>query len=769
MIGLEEVSGRFFVKKLRKKLLPMRAGERSHTPCKNSQKFLRAFFKKRCFLTFLLLAACQTPPAPIPPAAPALLTTPASPRTDGAIGGGNLPRPSASYSAPAALNLATQAPNSRPGDISLDFADTDIRTVVGQILGTILQQNYTIDPAVQGTASLRTVTPLSRDALIPTLQTLLAQNNAVLVRLNGMYRVMPADQAAASPSVAGDSALGGAVVIPLHYAQAAPLAAALQPYVTSTARLVAAADQNALIVEGDPSSRQALVDLIQAFDIDELAGQSYELFPVTGGDAQDFAAAFTAALGKSPDPSEPGPVSVVPLERINAVLVIARTQNLLYQAQRVYAVLDQVERETLRSWHVYYLRNGRANDAAYVLQQAFTPDDVTAQPTPPATGQLSSTFANQSGAAGASTAGSASTGAGGVMGGSVTSAPAPSAPASGSSAAGALLGPLSATTAGGASADAIRIITDDANNSLLIYATQAEDERIGAMLDKIDISPVEVRIDATIAEVDLDSALQYGTQFFFKSGGINAVLSQGSAAALDASFPGFVLSGHNGNGAPLAISLLQSVTRVNVLSSPELMVLDGQSASLQVGDLVPYLTQTSQETITTGSPVINSIDYRETGVILQVTPHIGSDGLVTLDVAQEVSSVQAGVTTQGINSPTFSERAVTSRVAIQDGETVGLAGLISDSDSHGNQGIPYLKNVPLLGDLFGNQNNQRNRTELLVLITPHVIRTQSDAAELTADLRDALPNAAGVPAALTVLPAPASADPDAGLRARLPP
>ena len=694
-------------------------------------------------------------------------------------------RPSASYGAPRTLQVRTPGTGTEQGDISLNFADTDIRTVIDQILGTILQLNYTIDPAVQGTASLRTVVPLPRDALIPTLQTLLAQDNAVLVSTNGIYRVMPADAAAAAANLASDNALGGAVVVPLHYVQAATLASMLQPYVGSTGRLVAESDQNALIVGGDPSSRAAMVNLIEAFDIDQLAGQSYELFPVTSGDATDFSAAFSAALGKSSDPSAQGPTTVVPLERMNAVLVIARSQNLLYDAQRVYAVLNQAQRETMRSWHVYFLHNGRANDAAYVLQQAFTPDNVTAQPTAAATGQISSTFANQSSSnSNSSSSSSDSNGVGGLLGASVTSGSSPGSStgtsgtaaqtsASGStdqsatSGASALLGPLSGS-AGTATADAIRIIPDNANNSLLIYATAAEDDRIGAMLAQVDLTPVEVRIDATIAEVDLDSALQYGTQFFFKSGGINAVLSEGTSAALTSNFPGFVLSGHNGDAAPLALSLLQSVTKVDVLSSPELMVMDGQPASLQAGDLVPYLSQTSQSTLTANSPIISSIDYRETGVILQVTPHVGSDGLVTLDVAQEVSGVEA-TTTSGIDSPTFSERAVTSRIAVQDGQTIGLAGLITDSDSHGNQGIPYLKNIPLLGDLFATQNNLRTRKELLVMITPHVIRTQSDAADLTADLRDALPNAAGVPAALSTLPSPGSADPDAVLRSQIQP
>ncbi len=748
---------------------------------------------KRCILfAALALTACAAPRSTHTAAAPvtagmaplqqASLPVPQTLPVSGSIDHGSVPRrPTAIYSMAPNLEVNTPDQATAQGDISLNFADTDIRTVVDQILGNILQQNYTIDPSVQGTASLRTVVPLPRDALIPTLQTLLAQDNAVLVRSNGIYRVMAADVAAATPNLSSDAQLGGATVVPLHYAQAAPLAATLQPYISSTGKIIPASDQNALIVSGDPASRQALVNLIEAFDIDQLAGQSYELFPVSIGDASDFASAFSSALGKSADPSAQGPVTVVPLQRMNAVLVIARTQSLLADAQRVYAVLNQSERDTVRSWHVYYLHNERANDAAYILQQAYTPDNVTAQPTPAATAQLSSTFADQSQNG---ESGSSGTGAGGLLGSSVTSGPSTngstpqpsggsqadgsqSTGQSGTSSASALLGPLSSSSTG-ATVDEMRIIPDTDNNSLLVYATAAEDDRIDAMLDQVDVAPVEVRIDATIAEVDLDSALQYGTQFFFKSGGINAVLSEGATSALATNFPGFVLSGHNSDAAPLAISLLQSVTKVDVLSSPELMVLDGQSASLQAGDLVPYLSQTSESTLTSDSPVVNSIDYRETGVILQVTPHVGTNGMVTMDIAQEVSGVEAGVTTAGIDSPTFSERAVTSRIAVQDGQTVGLAGLISDSDSHGNSGIPYLKNVPLLGDLFSTQNNARTRVELLVLITPHVMRTQMDAANLTADLQEALPNAAAVPAELSTLPAPETADPDAALRSRIP-
>jgi general secretion pathway protein D len=733
-------------------------------------------------LGVLLLSSCTQAPlaaqAAAPVAAmPSASTATAQNRISGLVTGASLPaRPSASYGAPSAL-AAAAGPAVTPaagGDISFNFADTDIKTVIGQILGDILHLNYTIDPSVTGTVTMRTSVPLTHAVMIPTLQTLLAQNNAVLVQSNGLYRVMPSSQTAA-PAVTADGGLGGAMVLPLRHASATQLATMLQPYVAKGGAIIAAPDQNALIIQGDPTTRDALVGLVQAFDIDGLAGQSYELFPVADGNPQDFADAFKAALVKPGDNGDSGAMKVVPLQRISAVLVIARTQSDLNNAARIYAVINQVQRQTVRSWYAFYLRNSRANDAAYVLQQAFTPDQVTAQPTPaaaPAFSDISGGMNNSSGSADSSGAGgSASGGLGGTLGAADSSganvAPAASTAApSGTAGASALLGPLSASTSGG-TASGIRIIPELQNNALLVYATRREYEEIEAMLAKIDIVPLEVRIDATIAEVDLNGALQYGTQFFFKSGDINAVLSNGTSSNLATNFPGFVLSGNGGDAAPLAISMLQSVTKVRVLSAPELMVLDGQAASLQVGNLVPYLTQTSQDTTTSNSPVINSIDYRETGVILRVTPHVGSDGLVTLDLDQEVSGVASTITTPGINSPTFTDRSVSSRVAIQDGQTVGLAGLISDNDSHGNQGIPYLKNVPLLGALFGSQNNSRSRQEMLVLITPHVIRGQQQALDLTADLEEQLPNAAMVPGVLQATPVGGSADPDAALRARL--
>ena len=179
---------------------------------------------------------------------------------------------------------------------------------------------------------------------------------------------------------------------------------------------------------------------------------------------------------------------------------------------------------------------------------------------------------------------------------------------------------------------------------------------------------------------------------------------------------------------------------------------------------MPYLTASATSTITGNAPVVNSIGYQPTGVIMQVTPRVNSGGLVTLDISQEVSDVDTNISAGGINSPTFLQRSVTSRVVVQDGQTIGLAGLIRDSTSKGNSGIPWLKDIPLLGALVGTQNNTRVRTELLVLITPHVLHDQRDARALTEDLRLQLPNAALVPDLATGLRASGSSDPNARVR-----
>ena len=704
-------------------------------------------FSRGLALSLIAGAACGCQaPAPIHAEAPqplphVMATQPARP-VGGRIAAQAAIPPIVSAGMP---RLTQEAQATGPGRYALDFADTDIREAAAQILGSMLGVTYAIDPAVKGTVTLHTAGKLSAAQLLPTLQTLLAGVGAALVRGEELYQVVP--EAAAG---------GGGQLVALRFADAAQLAKVLQPLVGATTRLAAEPALNTLIVGGDPASARAVAELARSFDSDALAGQSYAVLPATAGTAKDLADGLSEALQSS---GREGRLRIMPLGRMNAVLVVSAQPRDIDEARRVFAAIERERGLTQRVWHTHYLQNSNVADIAPTLQMAFTPNSVTASA--PAVMSASPT----SGAAGL--------GAGGIRAGTAGQAtPQPAAPAqSDPQAAPAAAQPGSET--GETGSDTMRILPIAQINALLVYATAQEEDLVTAMLQKIDVLPLQVRIDATIAEVTLNDQLQYGTQFFFKSGGVNSVLSTATSTpsriasiASGLSFPGFFLGGTGAGGAPIALQALQAVTRVNVLSSPQIMVMDNRSARLQVGALVPYLTASQQSTLTSGAPVVNTIGYQPTGIIMEVTPRVNGGGLVTLDVSQEVSNVDSTTTTGGIASPTFNERRVTSRVVVQDGQTVGLAGLISDTTSTGNSGIPWLKDVPVLGVLAGTQDNTRNRTELLVLITPHVIRDQAQSRALTDDMRDALGHAAALPQTLRGMPLSGSNDPNRDVRTK---
>ncbi|WP_428377084.1 type II secretion system secretin GspD [Lichenicoccus sp.] len=745
------------------------------------------------------LAGCSPPDQPVigPLPAPSRSYPRVEPRIDGGLGAPTAVGP-ALYSygrSPGGAGSAQGAPNARideRGTITLDFADTDIRDAASQILGTLLKVNYTIDPAVKGTVTLHTATPLTTRQLLPTMQALLAQVGAEMLQSGGLYRIVSVGVAggaggagagsSANMALAEGASVGGASAVQLHYANAEDLAKALQPFVGQGAKVTAVPGSNALLIAGDPQARNTLLDMVSAFDVDALAGQSYVLLPVESGTAKDMASSLQDAL-RGQNKTLADIVRVIPMSRVDAVLVTSPQPSYITAARRLFALIERSRRNTIRAWHVYYLQNSHADDTANLLQQAFTPNNVTVQPSPPRQLPQGGALSGQQSGSG-STLGTGSSlgggnslsGSGGGIGGgsiggigsstgsssgggsSAGSTGSPTPPSGGGASANPLLGGLDNAGGNGASADnTMRIIANTQNNAVLVYGTEHETDAVSQMLRRIDIVPLQVRIDAIVAEVDLNDNLQYGTQFFFKSGGINGVLSNASTsvtgtiantvstAGLGATLPGLVIGGLGAGGGPLAISALQAVTKVHVLSSPELMVVDNQPARLQVGSLVPYQSGTAQSTLTSTASIVSQIQYQPIGVILEVTPRINTGGMVTLDVSQEVSTVATGVTTVGVNSPTFNTQNVNSRVVVADGQTVGIAGLIRDNTNRASSGIPWLKDIPLLGLLGGTQTNTRMREELLVLITPHVVRDQHDAQALTEDLREHLSGAAAVP------------------------
>jgi general secretion pathway protein D len=749
-----------------------------------------------CGIALGLLAACQAQtPAPsglLPLEQPTSLQA-AEPRVNSTI------PPDRSQQRAFVASGAAITPEAVPpqrgaavdehGDVTLNFVDTDIREIARTILGMTLNLNYTIDPNVHGTGSLETPSPLPRSALLPTLETLLNENGATLVERNGVYSVVPLPAGSTHNLVASANAVGaGTQVVPLRYASAKDLGKVLEPYVADGGKIAADPARNALIVSGDEAVRQTLVGLIRAFDIDILAGQSYALFPVGDSDPAKRASEFERVLQAQAEGALAGIVRVIPMDRVNAVLVVSSQSRYIDSARRFFRLTNEVEDATARSWHVYYVQNGQSADLELLLQRAFTPGNISPTPPPPGTtapgaaplaiapggapgggpsgGGLGGTIGVTGGAGAAGGLGGAAAGTGAAGAGTAGGfgAAIPATPQAAAEAAPPATEPLSAETgpAGAAAENRMRIIANRTNNALLIYATPSEYSVVEGMLRKIDIIPLQVLIEATIAEVDLNDSLAYGTQFFFKTDHVAETLGTPTnpsnfPSLTNLSFPStspyFILS----KSPNFALAALASVTKVKVLSTPQIMVLDNQPARLQVGQQVPVLTGTSTSTIT---GVTNSVDYHATGVIMQVTPRVNSGGLVSLDLAQEVSDVAPQATNSVSGSPTFDDQTFRTRVAVQDGQTIGMAGLIRDNLSQGNTGIPFLKDIPLIGTLLSTQDNSRARTELLVLITPHVVHDQRDARALTEDLRSQVINAGLVPQELQRKGSPGVANPN---------
>jgi len=651
--------------------------------------------------------------------------------------------------------------------VTLNYVDADIREIVRQVLGEILKVNYTIQPGFQGQATIQTSHPLKREELLPTLQTLVTQSGGTLIYQNGLFRVGPAGDDSVVPPVvdAGSTGLGSQVVS-LRYASAKQVAAVLQPYVGDGAKILADPGRNVLIVNGTLSARSSLVDLIRVFDVDYLAGQSYAMFPVRSGDPAKLAVQLQHALQVDSDGPLAGAITVVPVDQANAIMVIAKEKTYLDHAARLLEQMDKMADDSGRGLHIYHLKNVQAMDIQAVLQRAVNPPSGGAGDTTPAPGNLAPTGES----AQTNVAGGGAGGPGGAFGGAQT----PGGPTTGmqmgggggATPGGSQFNTGSTTSAtstsasgsqpdlgsevSGGTAKGPQIIADTKTNTLVVVSTDAEYSKIEAAIRRLDVMPMQVMVEVTVAEVTLNNTLQYGTQFFLHTGSTQATLSNAQSASQTAvsaltpnaslfpgtlapSFPGFAIA-RTASSIQFALEALKSVTTVKVVSSPRLLILDRQQAKLQVGDLVPTISQTAQSVVTTGAPVVNSVQYQQTGVILAVTPQINAGGLVTLDINQQVSQV-VNTTSSTINSPTFQQRQISSKVVVRDGETISLAGLIQDNKSVGNSGLPWLNEIPLLGHLFSSQDNSDVRTELIVLIAPHVVYDEHDARALTQELR----------------------------------
>lgn len=605
------------------------------------------------------------------------------------------------------------------GSYSLNFDDADLSEVAKVILSDIMKQNYVLSPKVGGKVTLQTTQALTKDELLPTLEMLLEMNNAALIKDGETFRIEPTSEAAYSTDFQTRGKFGFQVrVMPIRYVSVENIVEVLKPLLQEKTILNIDKARNLLVVSGSSDELNRVQDMVSTFDVDVLKGRSFGIFPLAHVEPDTIIDELESVFNKTDDSTF---IQFLPIERLNAVMAITQQVKYLRDVETWVLRLDKANTSAGGGVNVYKVQHADAVELAATLNDIFTGAN---------TNKRRNKVAKV---------------APGQDAGQVSNKPDTPAPAERPQ--------PSRSPGGGFDGDPhianigtnVRIIADEPNNSIVVVSTAQEYEVIRSIISQLDILPLQVLVDATIVEVTLLDDLQYGIQWFlthFNAGGTNVATTGGGASV--ASIAAAAVTGgfgysfvNNSNTIRAVLSAQARANRLNVISSPSLMVLNNQEASIQVGDEIPIRTTESTNTnagAATNPIQTSSIQQRKTGVKLKVKPRVNASGLVIMDIEQSVeTATRTG--SSNIDSPTIATREITSNVAVQSDETIVLGGLIAENITNNKTGVPLLHELPILGTLFGSNTRADNKTELVVLLTPRVVKSRQDAGLIANEFR----------------------------------
>jgi general secretion pathway protein D len=692
------------------------------------------------------------------------LLVPGSGASAGASGGqGAQAQDPASPAAPGAISTAA--------GVEFNFENADIQTVTKTLIGDILGLSFVVDPRVQGTVTVASVGGIPRKDVLPVFESILRMSNAAVLREGNLVKIVPVPEAAG----AGGASMGaaqpgfGVSIVPLHYTSAASVARMAENFLSRPGAIRADQARNMLLIQGTGTERQSALDVIATLDVEWLRNQSVGVYPLKSTTPETMIQELEHIFQTSENGQGQGVIQFQPISRMNAVMVVAKSPNLLARVTQWVQRLDRSDTggNALRT---YRLKFGNAQQVAKILSDIFVGSGASSAETAanqiaPGSGALQTQSRIDSLGAGSQRS---SLGSGNAQASDSTSANGLG------NRGGGLGGGTSQGFSGQQDADNttsslasgnmprglfqnVRITADTVNNAIVIFSNQEDYRTIERALRDFDRPRLQVAIDATVAEVTLTDALQFGVQHFFTSSDVGMAGDKGSAglmpvpaaasstgstqAAVQAAFLQRVLPGFNLLLGPEAqprviLSALSTITDVKVLSSPSLVVIDNQPAVLEVGDQIPVTTSTATLLSNSNTPVVNTIEMRSTGVILKVLPHVHPNGSVQLEIEQEISNVVNP--SQQTLTPTIAQRRIHSTVAVTSGQTVLLGGLISEQQDKSTTGIPGLAQIKYLGDLFGTTNKSRQRSEIIVFIRPMVVRNGIDQQAVTEEFRQRL-------------------------------
>ncbi len=629
-------------------------------------------------------------------------------------------------------------------DVSINFEQAPLSEVMHAIMGDILNLDYVVDQPVNGKITLRTRNPIPRDELFGVLESLLKANNVLMIRgSDGRYLVTGAAKGAKLvPGISNPRSKGAGfstIIVPLQYISAANMAEILQPVADPAAFVRVDKVRNLLMLAGTRAQLDGWLEMVATFDVDMLAGMSVGIFPLQNSSAEEINQAISAVLSGGGGPDGQGGdwsqlIRTIPVERLNSILVVTPRAHYLDIVQKWIERMDEAYySEADMRLYVYPVQNTSAERLATLLNSIYS-GSMSQQ----SGSSQSSQSSSSSGIGSGSTAGVApgmnreSIGSSSGASGNFRPSSNNSGQDSGNS--------ISTVTMASGDTNSllgnVRVVADEENNALMIYSTGMQYRIIKTALEQLDIEATQVIIEASILEVTLTDKLRYGLEWSFNNGlgdGYkgSGLLTQGASDVLGVAVPGFSYAVADSAGNINAVlNALAEDNLINVISTPSVMVLDNHDAFIHVGDQVPIF---SAQTTTDGGVQTQSVEYKDTGVQLNVRPSVNAGGLVTMQIEQSVTDV--GTIDSATGQRSFLERTIMTRVAVRSHESVVLGGLIRENATNTESGVPFLHSLPLIGPLFGTTTKEDRRTELLVIITPKAIYNEQDLREVSEEMR----------------------------------
>ena len=634
--------------------------------------------------------------------------------------------------------------------VEMNFDGADVQTVAKALLGDVLQLNFVVDPRVQGNVTLASTGPIPRKDVLPAFESVLKMSNAAIVRSGNLVKIVPIPEAGAGGGIsvgAGEPGYGVSLV-PLRYTSASTVAKTAESLLARPGAIRVVQSRNLLLIQGTTAERQAALDVVGTFDVEWLQNQSVGVYPLKSTSPETMIGELERIFETNEGGSGQGVVRFQPVSRMNAVMVVTKNPKLLTQTTQWIQRLDKSD-TTGTTLRTFRLKNGNATAVAKILNDIFVgqksggPADGTTRQLAPGVEAAQSRLDSLDRGSSSGT-GTPSTGAGSDSRSSnpITAAfeafsdrKNTDADTSGNSAANSGAGLQRGTFQN------LRITADAANNAVVVYSNQEDFRIVERAIRDLDRPQLQVSIDATVAEVTLTDELQFGVQAYLSSNkgsiglfGASQVAAQ--SALLQNVAPGLNLLLGSQSQPRVILNALSNITDVKVLSSPSIVALDNQPALLQVGDEIPVTTSSATVLSNTATPIVNTIQMRSTGVILKVLPHVHVNGSIQLEVDQEISN--AVNADQQTLTPTIAQRRVHSTVSVISGQTVLLAGLISEREQKTQAGIPGIREIKFLGDLLGNTSATRTRSEIIVFIKTKLIRNSMDARAVTEEFRERL-------------------------------